>query len=320
MSTATTQSSVKHHKVSDDEAGQRIDNFLLRELKGLPRSRIYRLLRRGEIRIDGGRAKPTRRLRAGEVVRIPPFASAEKANSATQQPSTQLAEALRDGVLYEDTRLMVINKPSGLAVHGGSTVRIGLIEALRQIRPDLTFVELVHRLDQETSGCLLLAKRRSALRLLHEQLREGVVTKRYKALLVGEINQQEMAIDAPIEKLSGAMQERQVRISQDGRRAYTHLKVVERYADCTLVDIGLATGRTHQIRVHARHIGHPVSGDDRYGDRDANARLRREAGLRRLFLHSTELGFRHPEHGREMTVLAPLSADLDKLLQRLGKG
>ncbi|BAU58015.1 ribosomal large subunit pseudouridine synthase C [Halorhodospira halochloris] len=314
MSTTSTHSSVKYHQVSDDEAGQRIDNFLLRLLKGLPRSRVYRLLRRGEVRVDGGRAKPTRRLQAGEVVRLPPVVIADSEHKPRPEPSSGLERALRDGVLYEDERLLVIDKPSGLAVHGGSTVKIGLIEALRQIRSDLHFVELVHRLDQETSGCLLLAKRRSTLRRLHEMLRNGDIEKRYTALLVGEVKQPEQVIDAPIEKLAGAGHERLVRVSQRGRSAQTLVKVISQSPYGTLVDIKLTTGRTHQIRVHARHIGHPVAGDDRYGERQSNSRLRTELGLRRLFLHANELAFRHPEQGNRLHVQAPLSAELNKVL------
>lgn len=323
MSTGSAPSNVKHLKVSDDEAGQRIDNYLLRLLKGLPRSRVYRLLRRGEVRVDGGRAKPTRRLKAGEVVRLPPAITLANADNGPVEPSSGLERALREGVIYEDERLLVINKPSGLAVHGGSTVRLGLIEALRQVRTDLRFVELVHRLDQETSGCLLLAKRRSTLRRLHSMLREGEIEKRYNAFLLGRVEEQSRVIDAPIEKMTGKGkgqgkgQERLVSISPSGRKARTCISVIDRNVYGTLVDIELATGRTHQIRIHARHIGHPVAGDERYGDRRGNSKLRSEIGLRRLFLHASVLAFRHPDTGHELDIQSPLSPELSKVLTNM---
>ncbi len=305
---------VRHHEVLAEEAGQRIDNFLLRQLKGLPRSRVYRLLRRGEVRVDGGRARPTRRLCAGEVVRIPPVTQPRQAEAAA--PSEGLAERLRGAVLYEDERLLVLDKPSGLAVHGGSSVGLGLIEAMRQLRPELRFLELAHRLDQETSGCLMLAKRRSTLRRLHEQLRQGRIEKRYTALLTGALEADRRRVEAPLERLGGAPRERQVRVSEQGRRACTTFEVSRRYRQACLVDARLGTGRTHQIRVHARHIGHPVAGDDRYGDRRANAELRR-SGLRRLFLHAARLQLYHPDSGEAVAVEAPLSGDLQAVLEAL---
>ncbi len=311
------EQSVRYHHVIEDEAGQRIDNFLLRQLKGLPRSRVYRLLRKGEVRIDGGRARPARRLRAGEVVRIPPVAGRRPDDSAGGQLPAGLAERLRNGVLYEDERLLILDKPSGLAVHGGSTVRVGLVEALRRHRPELPFLELVHRLDQETSGCLMLAKRRSTLRRLHEQLRRGAVEKRYTALLLGRLRSSEpFRVDAPLERLPGRGRDRQVRVSKQGRPAATAFQVERRWPQATLVTARLETGRTHQIRVHAQHIGHPVAGDDRYGDRARNATAR-GWGLRRLFLHASSLRLKHPETGAPVEVQAPLSDDLQAVLDQL---
>ncbi|MBK1734622.1 23S rRNA pseudouridine(955/2504/2580) synthase [Halorhodospira abdelmalekii] len=325
-----SRSSVSHHRVLADEAGQRIDNFLLRRLKGVPRSRVYRLLRRGEVRIDGARVRPTARLEAGQLVRIPPVTQAARpegvagGGAAARLPAA-LLERLRHAVLYEDERLIVLNKPSGLAVHGGSTVRLGLIEALRQLRPQLPFVELAHRLDQETSGCLILAKRRSTLRRLHAQLRDGAVRKQYTALLVGTLAESHYRIDAPLERRSGAGHERQVWVSEAGRAARTELQLRRSYVvgepviggGVSLVDVDLATGRTHQIRVHCAHIGHPVAGDARYGEHAANAELRRRCGLRRLFLHASGVAFEHPDHGTPLEVVAPLSEDLQRALARL---
>ncbi|MBK5942307.1 MAG: RluA family pseudouridine synthase [Halorhodospira halophila] len=311
---------VRHHQVLAEEAGQRIDNFLLRQLKGVPRSRIYRLLRKGEVRVDGGRARPTRRLSTGEVVRIPPVSGQRQpAEVASGGLPDGLEARLRDGVLYEDERLLILDKPSGLAVHGGSTVRVGLVEAIRGIRPDLPFVELVHRLDQETSGCLMLAKRRSTLRRLHEQLRQGKVEKHYAALLAGRVRgAMPVRVDAPLERLPGAPRDRQVRVSKQGRAAVTEFRPVQRWVRATLVTARLETGRTHQIRVHARHIGHPVAGDERYGDRAANAALR-ECSLRRLFLHASSLRFQHPDSGEPLCIEAPLGDELQAVLERLSQ-
>ncbi len=309
--------SVQYRHVVEDEAGQRIDNFLLRQLKGLPRSRVYRLLRKGEVRIDGGRARPARRLRTGEVVRIPPVSDRRRDSSADGQLPAGLAERLRDGVLYEDERLLILDKPSGVAVHGGSTVRLGLVEALRRHRPELPFLELVHRLDQETSGCLMLAKRRSTLRRLHEQLRRGAVEKRYTALLLGRLRGSgPLRIDAPLERLPAQGRGRQVQVSKQGRPAVTEIQVERRWPQATLVTARLETGRTHQIRVHAQHIGHPVAGDDRYGDRTRNATIR-DSGLRRLFLHACSLRLRHPDTGACLEVQTPLSDELQAVLDQL---
>lgn len=313
---AKGERSVRYHEVVPDEAGQRIDNFLLRQLKGLPRSRVYRLLRRGEVRVDGGRARPTRRLRAGEVVRIPPVQQRPSAEQAPQLPGG-LERRLRDGVLYEDERLLILDKPSGLAVHGGSTVRVGLVEALRQLRPEQRYLELVHRLDQETSGCLMLAKRRSTLRRLHEQLRQGRVEKRYRALLCGSWQAgSPQTVDAPLERLPGSARDRQVRVSERGRAARSTFWVERRWPEATLVTVRPETGRTHQIRVHARHMGHPIAGDERYGERRSDL-ASRDCGLRRLFLHASGLQLSHPESGAPISVEAPLDDDLQAVLDRL---
>ncbi len=311
---AEVRNAVRHHRVAAEEEGQRIDNYLIRLLKGVPRSRIYRLLRKGEVRVDGGRARPTRRLRAGEVIRVPPVALAETVQP--RAPSEPLTRRLSTGILYEDDALLVLDKPSGLAVHGGSSVRLGLIEALRSLRPDAPYLELVHRLDRETSGCLMVAKRALVLRALHTQLRDGGVEKSYHALMAGEWRGDKLTVDAPLERLPVSYRDRQVHVSPRGRTARTEFTALQRRAGYTFAEARIETGRMHQIRVHATHVGHPVAGDDRYGDRDRNAGLR-SVGLRRLFLHAHRLELAHPETGERLSVTAPLSEDLRQVLERL---
>lgn len=291
--------------------GQRIDNFLTRMLKGVPRSLIYRVLRRGEVRVNKGRIKPEYRLRSGDQVRIPPLRLAEP---ATRQVPQAVCEQLQRALLYEDDALLVLDKPAGLAVHAGSGLGFGVIEALRQHRPQLGFLELVHRLDRETSGCLLLAKTRPALLALQEQLKAGQMDKRYLALTLGRWEQENQTVDAPLRKnvLNGG--ERMVMVSEDGRQARTGFTVVTRYPDATLVEAQLDTGRTHQIRVHAAHCGHPLAGDPKYGDPAFNKRLRK-AGLKRMFLHAHRIGFRHPVNGEHLDLGCPLPDELRQLLQ-----
>lgn len=318
---AASSASVEHRVVGESEAGQRIDNYLLRILKGVPRSRVYRLLRRGEVRVDGKRSRPTHRLEAGETVRIPPVRSSGGAGEAPSV-SQGLGRLLESRILYEDDQLLVVNKPSGYAVHGGSTVRIGVIEAFKQLRSSSGLIELVHRLDRETSGCLLVAKRRSALRALHTQLRDGSVEKTYRALLCGEMPEEERRIDAPLQRNREHLGERLVHVSGEGQRAITHFRVLARYPGFTEVAARIETGRTHQIRAHARHIGLPIAGDTRYGDEPARASTR-SLGLGRLFLHADRLSFRHPRSGDPLTVeCAPdpeLSEHLEALRSMTGK-
>jgi len=301
--------------ISPEEADQRIDNYLLRQLKGVPRSLIYRILRRGEVRVNKGRVKAEYRLKAGDQVRVPPVRTA--APVPVSGASNGAGDRLEQRILYEDERLIVIDKPSGMAVHGGSGLSFGVIEALRAARPDAHFLELVHRLDRETSGCLMIAKKRSELRMLHELLREGGIDKRYLALVRGRWNLGTRTINAPLAKNQMRGGERIVTVdADDGKAADSRFKPVEIYAQATLMEIELGTGRTHQIRVHAAHVNYPLAGDDKYGDDDFNKKLR-DVGLRRLFLHAHSLGFTDPNTGRSVEVSAPLPPELRAVLDRL---
>jgi len=306
---------VRHWQVTAEEAGQRLDNFLLRVLKGVPRSHIYKILRSGEVRVNKGRARPHYHLNPGDVLRLPPVRSADPA--AVPRVSEQLAVDLRGRVLYEDERVLVLDKPAGLAVHGGSGIRFGVIEALRQLRPDLRELELVHRLDRETSGCLLLSKRRSALRSLHQALREEAVDKRYLALVQGRWRETERIVRLPLRKNTLQSGERIVRVDEvQGKAAQTRFYREQDLGSATLLRAELDTGRTHQIRVHLQAIGHPIAGDPKYGDEAFNATVR-ALGLRRLFLHAAFLAFPHPRDERVIRVEAPLSADLLAVLESL---
>ena len=300
----------------DEDAGQRLDNFLFRTLKGVPKSHIYRLLRTGQVRVNKKRAKPDYRLEAGDELRLPPVRQEEKA--APGLPPRWQQEALQGAILFEDDRLLVVNKPAGMAVHGGSGVSFGAIETLRVLRPESPGLELAHRLDRETSGCLIVAKRRSAVRALHAAFREGRVEKRYLALLAHPWKGGEQAVDLPLEKnlLQGG--ERMVKVSREGKAAQSLFKPVQKFADSALVEIRIYTGRTHQIRVHAAHIGHPVAGDEKYGDRVANKRFK-AIGLSRMFLHAAELAFDHPETGERLELKAPLDQELEAVLKILEK-
>lgn len=303
---------VRHVDVDASREGQRLDNFLLGQLKGVPKSHVYRILRRGEVRVNGGRAAPDYRLRTGDRIRIPPLrrkAPAEPASAAG-------FEWLNQRVLHEDEELMVLDKPAGLPVHGGSGVAVGLIEALRGLRPQLPMLELVHRLDRGTSGCLLVAKRRPTLLALHEMLRTGGIEKRYLALVKGRWRGGARRISAPLARDRKRGGERLVDVSAEGRAAESQFSPKGHYGPATLVQIALYTGRMHQARVHAVHAGHPIAGDDKYGDRDFNRELKR-AGLRRLFLHAARLRFAHPASGARIEVTAPLPPELETVLERL---
>ena len=299
--------------ISTEQAGQRIDNFLLRFLKGVPKSRIYRLLRKGEVRVNKGRIKPEYRLKSGDQVRIPPVRVAQ---STPASPGVQSVQKLADTILYEDERLLVLNKPAGMAVHGGSGLSYGVIEALRVLRPQAPYLELVHRLDRDTSGCLMIAKRRSELRMLHELLRKGEIDKRYLLLAQGNWSQGPYRVNAALEKNLLRGGERLVRVDEEGKTALTHFHFLDSYQGASLMEADLKTGRTHQIRVHAAHAGHPLAGDDKYGDKDFNRQMRR-LGLKRLFLHAHTVAFEDNERHRNIHVSAALSADLRKLIQQL---
>lgn len=305
---------VSYHRVSDEEAGQRLDNFLLRVMKGVPKTRIYRAIRRGEVRVDGGRAAASRKLGAGEAVRLPPLRRPE--TEAPRSPDAA-RKAILGRIIFEDERLLAINKPSGMAAHGGSGVSFGAIELMRQARPDLAYLELVHRLDRETSGCLLFAKRRSALRSMHERLRENAVEKRYLALLAGRLDTGERRVDAALVTNLRRSGERMVGVDPDnGKRSVSTFRSVQAYPAATLAEVRIETGRTHQIRVHAAHIGHPVVGDEKYGDRALNRDFRK-LGLKRMFLHAQSLSFERPGGGETLCISAPLQSQLRELLDRL---
>ena len=302
---------VRKVRIDADAAGQRVDNFLHRELPGVPRARVYRLLRRGEVRVNGGRVRAEDRLVAGDEVRIPPVRLREEGPA----PSADRAAAILDNVLYEDKKLLVIDKPAGFAVHGGSGISHGVIELLRAARPDLKDLSLVHRLDRETSGCLVIAKKRSALRALHEKFREGIVEKNYLALVVGDWQFGEQLIDEPLLVTHRKGGERHVIVSPEGKAAQTRVRLSKTYRKFSLLQCSPLTGRTHQIRVHLQSAGFPIAGDDRYGDPDANKRVK-ALGLARLFLHAQSISF-PDEHGNELHFAAPLPDDLDRFLSVL---
>lgn len=312
---AETAIGVRRIDVGAEDAGQRIDNFLLRHFKSVPRSRVYRLLRRGEVRVNGRRAKPDYRLTAGDRLRLPPV-RARVARTAGRVPDP-LIERVRRAIVSEDADLLVINKPSGIAVHGGSGLDFGIIEALRAARPREA-LELVHRLDRETSGCLLVARRRSALRTLHALLREGAVEKRYLALLAGHWQLGSKRIAVPLKTRQLQSGERVVKAHAGGKASATLFRPIEFYGKrATLMEVGIETGRTHQIRVHAAYAGHPVAGDEKYGARELNDSLRK-LGLNRMFLHAHTISFTWPASGREFTASVPLDAGLKAVLDRLG--
>jgi 23S rRNA pseudouridine955/2504/2580 synthase len=299
-----------------DAEGQRIDNFLIRTLKGVPKSHIYRILRSGEVRINRRRARPDTRLAPGDTVRIPPVRAA--APKSIAKPTA--GRKFKPRILFEDDALIAIDKPAGLAVHGGSGIALGLIEQLRQARPDARFLELVHRLDRETSGVLLVAKRRSALTVLHAQLRAGEVDKRYLALVRGPWRDALRTVSVPLHKFSTREGERRVRAEDAGRAAVTIFRRERIWPahqpPLALLEAELQTGRTHQIRVHLAHIGHPLAGDDKYGDFAWNRELARE-GLKRMFLHARRLSFVHPASGKTMEVASPVPGALGDFLQAL---
>jgi 23S rRNA pseudouridine955/2504/2580 synthase len=310
------RSAVRHVAIDAESAGQRLDKLLAQLLPGVPRSRIFRLVRRGEVRVNGRRAGPELRLAAGDSVRLPPVRPA--AVEGPRRVPAALVDAVERAVIHQDERLLVLDKPAGLAVHGGSGLSFGIIEALRASRPNET-LELAHRLDRHTSGCLIVARRASALRVLHALLRQGEMQKSYLALLAGRWNLGHKQIDAPLRTDLRVGGERTVKVDAHGKQAQTEFKLVEHYgAAASLVEAILHTGRTHQIRVHAAHCGHPVLGDEKYGDRARNSALA-ELGLKRMFLHAHSLAFVWPG-GAEQSFSAPLPPELRALLDRLGTG
>lgn len=314
MKTAPEQSQpqVQWLEITEANAGQRLDNFLLSFLKGVPKTRIYRIVRKGEVRVNKGRAEVSYKLALGDIVRIPPVRVAEREGEVIVQPTLKFS--LENHILYEDDGFIVLNKPSGFAVHGGSGISSGVIEALRQIRPQQKFLELVHRLDKETSGCLLIAKKRSVLKLLHEMFRGDGMQKTYLALLAGQFKRKKQSVDVPLLKNVAQGGERMVTVSQAGKPAETLFTRLKQFQDATLVHAAPKTGRTHQIRVHAAWLGHPIVGDDRYGESEVNKAFK-QRGYKRLFLHAEQLRFQHPVSGQALHFVAPLPEDLQLLLE-----
>ena len=308
--------SVRFVTVASDREGQRIDNFLRTELKGIPKTLIYRILRKGEIRVNKKRIKPDYKLVTGDEVRIPPVRVPEQNDPAPV--GKRLAVHLDEAILYESDALIIINKPSGLAVHGGSGIHNGLIEALRQIRPDARFLELVHRLDRDTSGCIMVAKKRSMLRHLHEALREKRVRKIYHALVFGKWPNRRQRINAPLLRDELRSGERVVRVHADGKDSITDFQVLRRFGDvATLVEAAPLTGRTHQIRVHSQFAGFPIIGDTKYASDTSNQQMRR-LGLKRLMLHAAELQVVLPD-GETLRVTADYDDEMKNAIDLLLK-
>ena len=317
---------VNHISVAEHEAGQRLDNYLIKILKGVPKSHIQRIIRGGEVRVNKGRAKPDWRVAAGDVVRIPPIRVAQPENAVS---SLKNIPARQFDVVFEDDALLVINKPSGVAVHGGSGVSFGVIEQLRQSRPEAKYLELVHRLDKDTSGLLMIAKKRSALVKLHEMLRNDHPKKVYLALGVGAWQPENRHVRLPLVKYTGAAGEKMVRVDDEGQSAHTIFRVLDTFSGClthsvgisalSLVEATLKTGRTHQIRVHMQASGCPIAGDERYGDYQANRRLQK-LGLKRMFLHAHRLVLAHPLSGETLDLVAGLPEELERVVERLAAG
>ena len=302
---------VSRHQVGEEDAGQRIDNYLLKILKGVPNSHVYRVLRSGEVRVNKGRAKPEYRLEAGDELRLPPLRLAER-KQYEPPPDPKLEEA----ILFEDDAIIALNKPSGMAVHGGSGVSFGVIEQLRAQRPLLRFLELVHRLDRDTSGVLLLAKKRSALVALHEELREGRVTKYYSAMVLGKWHNPRQSVKVNLKKYLLPSGERRVSVEAEGQNSHTIFELQKAWRDYSLVRAELKTGRTHQIRVHLAHVGYPIAGDDKYGDFARNKELL-HSGLKRMFLHASSVSFLHPLEGLTVKIEAPLPQELVRFVDSL---
>lgn len=309
---------VRQVQVPEDRDGQRLDNFLLAQLRGAPRSLIYKIVRSGQVRVNGKRAKPDTRLDGGDEVRIPPVRlDGDAASGEPAEVPHGLLDRLAQNIVFEDRLLLALNKPAGLAAHGGSGISFGAIEAIRALRPGETF-DLVHRLDRDTSGVLVIAKRRTALLQLQTLMREGTgINKRYLALLVGRMPDGVMTVDAPLDVGLRQGGERHVRVAPAGKASRSHFRVLERRGGHCFSEVRIETGRTHQIRAHAAHIGHPIAGDDKYGDPVVNQRLRQQAGLKRLFLHAASLEFALDDGRTPYLLNAPLAPELVAVLDRL---
>ena len=326
---AISKDSVSLITVAEHEAGQRLDNYLIKILKGVPKSHIHRIIRAGEVRLNKKRCKPDSRIQTGDLLRIPPVRTAEKQRSSENR--AQAVPAREFDIIYEDDALLVIDKPAGVAVHGGSGVSFGVIEQIRRARPEARYLELVHRLDKDTSGLLMIAKKRSALVKLHEAIRNDHPKKIYLALGVGKLPNDSFHVKLHLFKYTGAQGEKMVRVSEDGQSAHTIFRVLNRFSDDLLHQVGLShltlaqatlkTGRTHQIRVHLQSQQCPIAGDERYGDYQANKRLQK-LGLKRMFLHAAELHLDHPLTSEKLILKAPLPQDLAQfvlMLENAGK-
>lgn len=296
-------------EVGEEADGQRIDNFLLRISKGVPKSHVYRILRSGEVRVNKGRVAADYRLKAGDIVRVPPI----RVSAAVEKPAAPPREF---DVAFEDEAMIVLDKPAGVAVHGGSGVSFGVIEQLRRARPEARFLELAHRLDRETSGLLIVAKKRSALTRLHDMFRDGGINKRYLALVKGRWKNPLQHVRLPLHKYLTEEGERRVSVSDEGKQAHSIVRLVARWQNFSLVEVELKTGRTHQIRVHLAHLGFPLAGDDKYGDFSLNKDLQK-AGLKRMFLHAAKLSLAHPLTGISVGLDSRLPADLSGFIARL---
>lgn len=307
----TSNPQVQWLEIDEGNCEQRIDNFLITYLKGVPKTRIYRMVRKGEVRVNKGRVDVSYKLAIGDIVRIPPVRVAEKPDAVIVQPTLKFS--LENHILYEDDGFIVLNKPAGFAVHGGTGINSGVIEGLRQLRPQQRFLELVHRLDKETSGCLLIAKKRSVLKLMHDMFRGDGMQKTYLALLAGQFKRKKQVVDVPLLKNVAQGGERMVVVSQAGKSAETLFTRLQQFEEATLVHAAPKTGRTHQIRVHAAWLGHPIVADDRYGADDVNKTFKKR-GYKRLFLHAEQLQFLHPVTGAALHFFAPLPDDLQTLL------
>jgi len=308
---------VRFYNIDGEDVGQRIDNFLLRTLKGVPKSHLYRLMRKGEIRVNKKRIKPIYKLLNEDIVRVAPIRISEKVNEVST--GLNIVANLEKQILFEDERLIVINKPSGMAVHGGSGLSFGLIEALRALRPEARMLELVHRLDRDTSGCLVVAKKRSALRHLHEQLRNKNVQKFYHALVKGRWPEKLTKITESLKKNDLKSGERVVIVDNiNGKESETRFKVLQNYEGATLVRAFPVTGRTHQIRVHCQVKGHAIACDSKYGHEEFDSEMKKQ-GLKRLFLHAASIEFTHPLSNERLKIEAPLEPSLEKLLKKLTK-
>lgn len=317
LSKASQQLAQKNYTVTmatvdENSAGQRIDNFLTKTLKGVPKSHIYRILRSGEVRVNSKRVDASYKLLLDDVVRIPPVRVAEK-TVASPGPSSQ---HIGQHVIFEDEALLVVDKPAGYAVHGGSGVSRGVIEQLRLERPRAKFLELVHRLDRETSGILLLAKKRAALVSLHEAIRNNQTDKRYLMLVHGDWTEKKKRVILPLHKYVLPSGERRVAVQEDGQISETNFFLRQRFGEFSLLEAQLVTGRTHQLRVQLSHLGFPIAGDDKYGDFNVNKAMQKR-GLKRMFLHSWETSLRHPVSGEKLKLTAPLPPELEKFLKLL---